>query len=53
MIFQFYDESTFNANDDQPTVWKGDTMQIIDLWGKGRWINVPDFIEEKNTFLVT
>lgn len=28
-IFWFHDESSYNANDDQTTLWKDDTMQVI------------------------
>ncbi len=28
-VFWFHDESTFNANDDQTSMWKDETMQVI------------------------
>ena len=34
-IFWFYDESSYNANDDQATMWKDDTMQVMRPKGRG------------------
>ena len=50
-IFWFHDESTYNANDDQTTVWKDDTMQVIKPKGRGSGIMVSDFIEERDGYL--
>ncbi len=50
-IFWFHDESTFNANDDQPMMWKDATMQVIKPKGRGSGIMVSDFIEERDGYL--
>ena len=50
-IFWFHDKSTFNANEDEPTMWKDDTMQVIKPKGRGAGIMVSDFIEEKDGYL--
>ena len=49
-IFWFHDESTFNSNDDQTTMWKDDTMQIIKPKGRGAGLMVLDFIEERDGY---
>ena len=49
-IFWFHDESIFNANDDQATMWKDDTMQIIKPKGRGAGLMVSDFIEERDGY---
>ena len=50
-IFWFHDESTFNANDDQTSMWKDDTMQVIKPKGRGAGLMVSDFIEERDGYL--
>ena len=50
-IFWFHDESTFNANDDEVTMWKDDTMQVIKPKGRGAGLMVSDFIEERDGYL--
>ena len=49
-IYWFHDESTFNANDDQVTMWKDETMQIIKPKGRGAGLMVSDFIEERDGY---
>ena len=49
-VFWFHDESTFNANDDEITLWKDDTMQVIKPKGRGSGIMVSDFIEERQGY---
>ena len=50
-IFWFHDETTFNANDDQKTMWKDDTIQVIKPKSRGSGIMVSDFIEERQGYL--
>ena len=47
-IFWFHDESSYNANDDQPTMWKDETMQVMRPKGRGTGLMVSDFIEERD-----
>ncbi len=46
-IFWFHDESTFNANDDETTMWKDETMSVMKPKGRGAGLMVSDFIEER------
>ena len=50
-IFWFHDESSYNANDDERTMWKDDTMQVLKPKGRGAGIMVSDFIEERDGYL--
>ena len=50
-IFWFHDESSYNANDDQVTMWKDDTMQVMRPKGRGAGLMVSDFIEERDGYL--
>ncbi len=50
-IFWFHDESTFNANDDEVTMWNEDSMQVIKPKGRGATLIVSDFIEERDEYL--
>ena len=50
-IFWFHDESSYNANDDQATMWKDDTMQVMRPKGRGAGLMVSDFIEERDGYL--
>ena len=50
-IFWYHDESTFNANDDQASMWKNETMQVIKPKGRGAGLLVSDFIEERDGYL--
>lgn len=50
-IFWFHDESSFKVNDDQPVMWKDDTMQVMRPKGRGAGHMVSDFIEERDGFL--
>ncbi|MCG8622251.1 MAG: hypothetical protein MJE68_09690 [Proteobacteria bacterium] len=50
-IFWFHDESSYNANDNQPTMWKDQTMQVMRPKGRGTGLMVSDFIEERDGYL--
>ena len=50
-IFWFHDESSYNANDDQSTMWKDQTMQVMRPKGRGAGLMVSDFIEERDGYL--
>lgn len=47
----FHDESTFQANDDQPTLWAEKGTSVMRPKSKGSGIMVSDFIDEKNGYL--
>ena len=47
----FYDESTFQANEDQSTVWVMPGTSVMHPKSKGSGIMVLDFIEEKEGYL--
>ena len=49
-IFWFHDQSSYNGNDDQVTMWKDDTMQVIKQKGRAG-LMVSDFIEERDGYL--
>lgn len=52
-IIFFYDKSTFQANDDQPTQWGNAVRKSGMLWPKswGAGIMVSDSVDEKNGYL--
>ena len=50
-IFWFHDESSYNANDNQTTIWKDSTMQVIKPKSRGAGLMVSDFIEERDGYL--
>ena len=50
-IFWSHNESSYNANDDQLTMWKDDTMQVMRPKGRGAGLMVSDFIEERDGYL--
>ena len=43
-IFWFHDESSYNVNDDQTTMWMDESMQVIKPKGRGAGLMVSDFI---------
>ena len=47
----FHDESTFQANEDQCTVWTMPWTSVMRPKSKGSGIMVSDFIEEKEGYL--
>lgn len=47
----FHDESTFQANEDQSTVWAMPGTSVMRPKSKGSGIMVSDFIEEKEGYL--
>ena len=48
----FYpNETTYNANEGEATMWKDDTMQIIKPKGRGAGVMVSDFVEERAGYL--
>ena len=50
-VILFHDETTFTANDDQPTLWAEKGTTVIRPKSKGSGIMLSDFIEERNVFL--
>ena len=50
-IVLFHDESTFQANDDQPTIWAQPGTSVMHPKSKGSGIMVSDFIEERAGYL--
>ena len=50
-VFFFHDESTFTANEDQPTQWGTKGEKMMKKKSKGAGIRVSDFIDEQNGFL--
>ena len=47
MIWKF----NYNANDDQPTMWKDNKMQVLRPKGRREGLMVSDFIEERDRYL--
>ena len=47
-VVLFHDESTFQANEDQPTLWAEKGTTVMRLSSKGAGIMVSDFIDEHN-----
>ena len=50
-VVLFHDESTFQANEDQPTLWAVKGTSVMRPKSKGSGIMVSDFIEERNGYL--
>lgn len=50
-VVLFHDETTFQANDDQPTLWAEKGTSIMRPKSKGSGIMLSDFIEERNGYL--
>ena len=50
-VVLFHDESTFQANEDQSTVWAMPGTSVMRPESKGSGIMVSDFIEEKEGYL--
>ncbi len=50
-IVLFCDETTFQANDDQPTLWAEKGTSVMRPKSNGRGIMISDFIDEKNGYL--
>ena len=50
-IVIFHNESTFQANDDQPTIWAEPGTVVMRPKSKGSGIMVSDFIEERGGYL--
>ena len=50
-VILFHDETTFQANDDQSTVWVEKGTSVMLPKSKGSGIMLSDFIEERNGFL--
>lgn len=50
-VIMFHDETTFQANDDQSTVWAEKGTSVMQPKSKGSGIMVSDFIEERNGYL--
>jgi len=50
-VVLFHDESTFQANEDQPTVWAMPGTSVMRPKSRGSGIMVSDFIEEKGGYL--
>ena len=50
-VVLFHDESTFQSNEDQPTLWAEKGTTVMRPKSKGSGIMVSDFIDEHNGFL--
>lgn len=50
-VILFHDETTFQANDDQPTLWAEKGTSVMRPKSKGSGIMLSDFIEERNGYL--
>ena len=50
-VVLFHDESTFQANDDQPTLWATKGSSVMRPKSKGSGIMVSDFISERDGYL--
>ena len=50
-VFIFHDETTFQANDDQPTLWASKGTNVMRPKSKGSGIMVSDFISERDGYL--
>ena len=50
-VVLFHDESTFQANDDQPILWTAKGSSVMRLKSKGSDIMVSDFICERGGYL--
>ena len=47
-VIMFHDESTFQSNEDQPTLWAEKGTTVMRPKSKGAGIMVSDFIDEHN-----
>ena len=50
-VIIFHDESTYQSNDDQPTLWGTKETRVLRPKSKGAGIMVSEFIDERNDFL--
>ena len=50
-IVLFHDETTFQANEDQPTLWAERGTNVMRPKSRGSGIMVSDFIGEKHCYL--
>ena len=50
-VIFFHDESTFQSNEDQSTLWATEGTKVLRPKSKGAGIMVSDFIDEKNGYL--
>lgn len=50
-IVLFHDETTFQAKEDQPTLWTAKGTSVMRPKSKGSGIMVSDFTDEKNGYL--
>jgi hypothetical protein len=50
-VILFHDETTFMANDDQPTLWAEKRISVFRPKSKGSGIMLSDFVEERNGLL--
>ena len=50
-VVLFHDESTFQSNEDQPTLWAEKGTAVMRPKSKGSGIMVSDFIDKRNGFL--
>ena len=50
-LFLFHDETTLQANEDQPTVWALKGTKVIQSKSKGSVIMISDFIYEQTGYL--
>ena len=51
IVFLFHDETTFQANEDQPTLWAPKGTKVIQPKSKGSGIMISDFICEQSGYL--
>jgi hypothetical protein len=50
-VFLFHEETTFQANEDQPTLWAPKGTKVIRTKSKGSGIMISDFICEQSGYL--
>ena len=50
-VIFFHDESTFQSNEDQPTLWAMKDTKVLKPKSRGAGIMVSDFIDERNGYL--
>ena len=50
-IILFHGETTFQANEDQPTLWAAKGTSVMRPKSKGSGIMISDFIDERNGYL--
>ena len=50
-VVLFHDESTFQSNEDQPTLWGEKGTSVMRPKSNGSGIMVSDFIDERNGYL--